>query len=249
MLRREEHSFNKSQIDKLEQINTDDPADFWNHIKKLGPRKEDDIPFALRTEDGMTTNEESIVLKTWQNEMSYLLNRPDEVLNKFDTTFFNEKKLQKDLMEDMISSNEEIELNVKITEEKIEKAVEKLKLQKAVGCDEIPNEVLKVPGVWGILCKLFDVCFEKSLILPVWKSAVIKPIPKGGLYDKFCPENYWCISLISYTAKLHTTVLNSRLIKYCDRTGCIEEEQADFQRKYVCINQAFILNSIVRNGM
>ena len=48
MLRRKEHSFNKSQIDKLEQINTDNPTDLWNHIKKLGPRKEADIPFAQR---------------------------------------------------------------------------------------------------------------------------------------------------------------------------------------------------------
>ena len=68
MLRRKEHSCNKSQIDKLEQINMDNPTDFWNHIKKLGPRKEDDIPFAVRTQDGMITNEESIVLKTWENE-------------------------------------------------------------------------------------------------------------------------------------------------------------------------------------
>ena len=223
MLRRKDHSFNISQIDKLEQINTNNQTDFWNHIKRLGPRKEDDIPFAVRTEDGMITNEESIFLKTWENEISNLLNRPDEVLNKFDKTFFNEKKLQKDLMEDMTSSNEEIELKEKITEYEIEKAVEKLKLQKAVGCDEIPNEVLKVPGVWGILCKLFNACFEKSLIPTIWKSAIIKPIPKGGLYDKYCPVNYCCISLISCTAKLNTTVLNSRLIRYCDRTGCIEE--------------------------
>ena len=44
-------------------------------------------------------------------------------------------------------------------------------------------------------------------------------------------------------------MLNSRLIRYCDRTGCIEEEQAGFQRKYACIDQAFILNLIVRNRM
>ena len=119
ILRRKKHSFNKSQIDKLEEINTDNPIAFWNHIKKLGPRKETDIPFAVRTEDGMITNEESIVLKAWENEISNLFNRPDEVLNKFDTTFFYEKKLQKELMEDMTSSNEDIELSEGITEHEI----------------------------------------------------------------------------------------------------------------------------------
>ena len=76
--------------------------------------------------------------------------------------------------------------------------------------------------------QIVNVCFEKSLIPTVWKSAIIKPIPKGGLYDKYCPVNYHCISLISCTAKLYTTVLNSKLIRYCDRTECIEEEQAGF---------------------
>ena len=185
MLRRKEHSFNKSQIDKLEQININNPTNFWKHIRKLGPRKEADIPFAVRTEDRVITNEESIVLKAWENEISNLFHRPDEVLNKFDTTFFNEKKLQKELMENMTSSNEDIELNERITEHELEKASQKLKLWKAVRCDEIPNEVLKVPGVWGILCKLFNACFEKSLILTIWKSAIIKPIPKEGLYDKY----------------------------------------------------------------
>ena len=64
----------------------------------MEPRKEADIPFAVRTDDGMITNEESIVLKAWENEISNLFNRPDEVLSKFDTTYFNEKKLQKDLI-------------------------------------------------------------------------------------------------------------------------------------------------------
>ena len=123
-----------------------------------------------------------------------------------------------------------------------------MKLWKAVRCDEIPNEVLKVPGVWGILCKLFNVCFEKSLILSVWKSAIIKPIPKGKLYDKYCPVNYCCISLISCSAKLHTTELNNRLVTYCDKTACIEEEQAGFQWKYACIDQAFILNSVIKQN-
>ena len=108
-----------------------------------------------------------------ENEISNLFNRPEEVLNKFDTIFFNEKKLQKDVMEYMTTFIEETELNKKITEHKIEKAAEKLMLRKAVRCDEIPNEVLKLPGVWGILCKLFNVCFEKSLIPTIWKSAII----------------------------------------------------------------------------
>ena len=48
MLRSKECSFNKSPIDKLEQINMDNHTELWNHIKKLGPRKEADIPFCCK---------------------------------------------------------------------------------------------------------------------------------------------------------------------------------------------------------
>ena len=130
MLRRKEHAFNKSQIDKLEQINMDNTTEFWNYIKKLRPRKDADIPFAVRTEDGTVTSEESIVLKTWEIEISHLFNRPDEVLNRFDTVFFNDKKLQKELMEDMMIPNEDGELNERITMHGIEKAAEKLNYGK-----------------------------------------------------------------------------------------------------------------------
>ena len=81
----------------------DNPTEFWKYIKKLGPRKDADIPFAVRTEDGTMTSEESIVLKTWEIEISNLFNRPDQVLNKCDTAFFNDEKLQKELMEDLTS--------------------------------------------------------------------------------------------------------------------------------------------------
>ena len=118
-------------------------------------------------------------LKIWEIEISNLFNRPDELLNKFETAFFNDKKLQKELMEDLISLNEDVELNKRITVHKVEKAAEKLKLQKAVRPDEIPNEVLKIPGVWDILCKLFNVHFEKSLIPTVWKSVMINPSQRG----------------------------------------------------------------------
>ena len=147
MLRRKEHAFNKSQIDKLEQINTDNPTQFWNYIKKCRPRKDADIPFTVRAEDGMITSEESIVLKTWEIEISNIFNRSDEVLNKFDTAFFNDKKLQKELMEDLTNPNEDVELNERIMMHEVEKAAQKLKLWKAVRPDEIPNEVLKLPGV------------------------------------------------------------------------------------------------------
>ena len=127
-------------------------------------------------------------------------------------------------MEDLTSPSEDVELNEGTMVHKVEQPAEKLKLWKAVGPNEIPNEVLKVPGVWDILCKLFNVCFEKSLITAIWKFVIIKPILNWGLYDKYCPVNYCCISLVSCTAKLYTTVLNRRLVRYCDKTGCTEEE-------------------------
>ena len=44
-------------------------------------------------------------------------------------------------------------------------------------------------------------------------------------------------------------VCRKTCLLYVGYVWCIEEEQVDFQWKYACIDQVFILNSIVRNRM
>ena len=70
-----------------------------------------------------------------------------------------------------------------ITLEELESVVAKLKLNKAVGIDFVPNEVLKHESTFSAMLKLMNVCFSFSKVPILWLKAAICLIPKGGNKD------------------------------------------------------------------
>ena len=110
-------------------------------------------------------------------------------------------------------------INTDITVDEVEAAVTKLKNGKATGVDCIPNEVIKKQSVliWWYL--LFQVCFENSLVPSIWRNAIIYPIPKCAIKDPFVPLNYRGISLFSCVSKTYSSILNNRIVKYCNLMG------------------------------
>ena len=61
-------------------------------------------------------------------------------------------------------NNLDNDINSVITFDKTVKVIRKLKLKKAVGVDFIPNEVIKSPGIYYIVYKLFAAVFDKGII-------------------------------------------------------------------------------------
>ena len=69
-------------------INNNIPNEFWQHIKSLGPRKQNIIPMKVNTEEGVvdTTDE---ILNEWQREFSNLYNHEPNN-SEYDVNFFNQ---------------------------------------------------------------------------------------------------------------------------------------------------------------
>jgi hypothetical protein len=63
-LRAKERKYQNSVIQKLEQIETHNPKDFWNFIKNLGPKKNYVIPFSVYCSgtDGIRSSDKTIIL-------------------------------------------------------------------------------------------------------------------------------------------------------------------------------------------
>ena len=108
-------------------------------------------------------------------------------------------------------------------------ALKHAKNGKAVGIDNIPKEILKVPLLQEILHELYKMCFEKNKIPSVWYKAVIHPILKPGK-SPLVPLNHRGISLISIVAKVFSTILNTRLSNFMDNQGIYAEEQNGLRR-------------------
>ena len=85
----------------------------------------------------------------------------------------------------------------------VEIAVEKLKMYKASGTDEIPAELIKRGGkplldkIHSLLCMIW----EREVIPDQWKESIIVPIHKEG--DKTECSNYRSICLFQLLIKLY----------------------------------------------
>ncbi len=97
------------------------------------------------------------------------------------------------------------EINFPITMNEIEIFICKLRLNKATGIDNLPNEVLKNQDVLIMLYTLFSKYFDMCLLPSVWLNAVINSIPKGANKDPLVPLNFFFyrgISLLSCVGKV-----------------------------------------------
>ena len=148
--------------------------------------------------------------------------------NNFDFHFQREALSHKAVLEDnmldpLYESN--TELNQNIGMEEIEKMVMNTKNWKSTGIDSIPYEVLKFPTVTQVLCSLFQLIFDTSLIPSTWRKAIIYPILKELGSDQRMPLNYRGISLLCCVSKLYSALINNRLTKYLKENDLLSDEQ------------------------
>ena len=151
------------------------------------------------------------VLAKWKTEFQKLYNSEAEPCT-FDDAFYTYSVHEKDRLEKEYSALHS-DFNADITVDEVMKVIGKAKSRKAVGLDNIPNEVLKNDVSIQFLHKLFHKIFNTSIIPTQWKLAIIKPIPKRSSIDPKLPMQYRGISLLSTVYKLYTAVLNDRLVK------------------------------------
>ena len=90
----------------------------------------------------------------------------------------------------------ENELNTEITIDEVKSAVRSLKRNKAVGVDEIPAEILKIPTLLNFLHKLFNKCFTCGIIPTIWTKGIINPIPKSSTSNSKDPMCYLATSML-----------------------------------------------------
>ena len=137
--------------------------------------------------------------------------------------------------------DERAESEDEICMDEIVKAVNSMKLGKAVGYDRISAEMLKAGQgvVASQLYRLFNLCWSNGLVPRDWCKAVIVPLYKGKGSQQDC-KNYRGISLLSVVGKLYAKVLIERVMKETDEK--IWDVQAGFRKGMGCTDQVFSLH-------
>jgi hypothetical protein len=122
--------------------------------------------------------------------------------------------------------------------------IKKLKCNKASGEDYITNEYIKATTTQfiNIYEKLFNVIFDTGIIPDIWLIGSIKPIfkNKGNKYD---PNNFRPITILSCLGKLFTSILNDRLNTFSEEFKVLNDSQCGFRKQYSTIDSIFILYS------
>ena len=139
------------------------------------------------------------------------------------------------------------ELDAEIKNQEVDKALRKLKKNKAPGIDEITAEVLlhSRETIFPYLCKMFNKLFEYGYFPIQWGVAIVVPLYKKGGKDN-C-DNYRGISLLSITSKIFTSVLNTRFYHWAEQNNKINEEQAGFRKNYSTIDHIYTLHCMATN--
>ena len=248
-LRRYERAYKRTLCDNIENMSAENPNEFWEKIKHLGPRKCSEIPMETYDQDGNIITDETFVLNQWKTDFENLYKNDDG--NSFDTQFHNDalshkQFLEENMLDPLYESNRDLNQNISMQE--IETIIRHTKNGKSSGIDNIPYEVLKFPSVFPVLRSLFQLIFDTSIIPSVWRKAIIYPILKDPSSDRRIPMNYRGISLLSCISKLYSALINNRLTTYLEENDLLSDEQNGFRSGRSCEDHVFTLNSIIRNN-
>ena len=117
---------------------------------------------------------------------------------------------------------------------------------KAVGVDNVANEILKIPALQSSLHALYSRCFELYAVPRTWYKAIIHPILKTEK-SPLLPLNYRGISLMSTVCKVFSAILNNKIVLYAEINGIYVDEQNGFRRLKSCLDHLYVPNTILRN--
>ena len=225
LIKNKRRSYNQQMKEKLLR-NCKDSKSFWDTIKQLGSKK-------LKLPN--------ITIGQWFTHYNNLLNPDTGMQESVDIN--TEAIADKEQIDPVIEES----LDAEISEEEINKAMDRLKKNKAPGEDEVTAELLCLSKnlIFPYLCKIFNKIFELGVFPIQWGIAIVIPLYKSG--DRDSCDNYRGISLLSVTSKIYTSIINNRLYNWAELNNKINEEQAGFRRHYSTVDHIFTLHSIASN--
>lgn len=98
-----------------------------------------------------------------------------------------------------------------------------------------------------VLLKLFNTMLQIGYFPESWAQGVIIPLHKKGDINNV--NNYRGITLISHLAKLFTSLLNKRLLKWSAREDIVTDAQFGFKPGFGTSDAIFALQSLIINSI
>ena len=242
--RRLERQYKRGQMLKIEDVCNTNPNEFWKYIKNLGPKRKNNIPMEVYSENNDIIYDQAAVLDKWRSEFEGLYNPQGGNINENWLKYIKDEiGMFENIMLDPLFESSNV-LNSDFTFKEVEQATLKSKNKKAVGIDKLPNEILKNHHIILVMKELFQLCFDTSTIPSVWLKAIVLPITKSSENDPRIPLNYRGLSLLSCVSKIFTSLLNGLITRFLNENEILVDEQNGFRKSRSCTDHVFALHSI-----
>ena len=216
-------------VDKLNSGDlANNPKDFWKIIDKLQQAK-----------NGTKTDKNDVSAQLWVDHFKGLMVQDKNISPAHQEII--------DFIQDKKNLSLFNNLNFKITESEVNRAIKNLKKGKTCGPDSITNEMIKasIPTLIGPITKMFNTVFSTCIYPCMWSKSWIKPLHKGG--DSTDPNRYRGIAIMSCMGKLFCSVLNNRLVQFSKENKINKKEQIGFMEDCRTSDHIFTLKTITDN--
>ncbi|CAC5404135.1 unnamed protein product [Mytilus coruscus] len=205
--RNTKRNFQQKEQDNLTKLfQSHNTQDFWKYI-----------------DDGFSSDVDA-VLDKWKTDYEKLFNSGDN--GNFDNNHLGWVKGNNHVFPTRNCDT----LNYPVTRQDVIDAVNKTKLNKAVGFDYIPAESLRNSICIDLLFKLISFCFQNGKVPDLWLNGIINSIPKNDSDCKFDPMSYRGITILSIPCKIFADILNKRLNKWLNENEILCDEQNGFRK-------------------
>ena len=225
VLKKTKRDFKASILGQLERLHSSDPTTYWKLVSDL-------------KRENVNQVQEVVEPETWYNHFNSLLSVTLPSHTDFDRDIVNRIK---------VLENEPCftELDYPIKQQEVDKVISNLKPRKAAGLDGVLNEMLKAGSdiLRAPITVLFNRIFSSSVYPSEWSKGMISTIHKSG--DNFSPENYRGITICSNLAKLYSSILNDRLVKFIENNNLRTKEQIGFKQKARPADHMFVLKTLI----
>ena len=179
MLKYKEHSFREAILNKISDLEGDNPKAFWEMANELKSNKDKNLA-------------DNIEPQEWYDWFKKL-NKPQSTINESDKVIHSIIERARDF------ALPDSSLDKPISNEEIIRSSKHLKNGKAIGNDAISNEMIECFGQTrfvDVVRDLFNAILTKTYFPKLWKINYISPIFKSD--DAFDPNNYRGIAVSSY---------------------------------------------------
>ena len=125
--------------------------------------------------------------------------------------------------------------NMDVRREDIQARLEKLKVNKSCGPDDVNPYVLQktASNISKSLEKIFKLSLATGECPSDWRTANVTPIHKKG--DRTEPSNYRPVSLTSQVCKVLESMVRKHILEHLDENNILSDKQHGFREGRSCL--------------